>query len=152
MIEVKGNLWSYLPDATVRVITTNGSLKKNGENVMGAGCAYEAARQFPSLPEQLGKRFKKKGNIVQMFSPDTFGTDYILITFPTKNEWHENADPDLIFKSACLLADLADFMSWKSIVMPRPGCGKGNLSWKRDVKPILHRLLDDRFYVISHAN
>lgn len=35
MIEVKGNLWTY--PAEVRVITTNGFVKKNGEAVMGIG-------------------------------------------------------------------------------------------------------------------
>lgn len=40
--EVVGNMWAIPADAYC--ITTNGFVKKNGEAVMGAGCAKEARR------------------------------------------------------------------------------------------------------------
>jgi hypothetical protein len=44
---------------------------------------------------------------------------------------------------------MADKFRWQHIVMPRPGCGNGGLDWA-DVEPVLSKLLDDRFTVITH--
>jgi hypothetical protein len=149
MVEDFGNVWSYLPIAHARVITTNGSLKRNGEAVMGKGIALEAAMRFPALPEKLGKRIFEKGNKVHVFRKGSLkDLDYDLIAFPTKNEWHENADPFLIVQSAHRLADIADANDYAKIVMPRPGVGAGNLRWD-DVRHSIYKILDDRFFVIT---
>ena len=53
----------------------------------------------------------------------------------------------LIVRSAIELVELADqHTEWKTIVMPRPGCGAGELSWS-EVKPYIEDILDDRFHV-----
>lgn len=147
MIEVEGNLWSFLPEADARVITTNGVVRADGKAVMGRGCAAEAARMIPGLQDALGKRIREKGNHVHVFY-GKFDLDYTLITFPTKNHWHQNSDVDLIFRSACELADEVDEFGFIRVVMPRPGCGMGKLNWRRDVKPMFKNLLDDRFFVV----
>lgn len=51
MIEVKGNLWDIPADW--RGITTNGTINKAGEIVMGKGCALEAKRRYPGLPRAI---------------------------------------------------------------------------------------------------
>lgn len=150
MEEVRGNLWSYMPNASARVITTNGFVKQNGEAVMGRGCAAEAARTFPLLPRDLGHKIKSGGNHVFVFRKmlGAQGLDFDLVTFPTKNHWADSSDIDLIFRSACELADEADFYGWGSVIMPRPGCGNGNLEWD-EVRPTIKGILDHRFYVIT---
>jgi hypothetical protein len=35
------------------------------------------------------------------------------------------------------------------VVLPRPGCGAGELDWTRFVRPALTALLDDRFVAIT---
>ena len=62
--------------------------------------------------------------------------------------WALKADKNLIMKSAQLMMEAADRLRLTSIVIPRPGCGAGELSWK-DISPGLHKLLDDRFYSIT---
>lgn len=147
--EAIGNLWSYLPDAQVRVITTNGTVRTNGEAVMGKGCAEEAARRFPRLPKLLGEYIEQYGNHIHIFPEAVIGKDFTLVAFPTKEDWHNNSDEHLIVRSACELADTADQFGWHSIVMPRPGCGAGNLNWEHQVHPLLKNLLDHRFHVVT---
>ena len=62
MREAFGDLW--LIDADAKCITTNGFIKKNGEAVMGAGVAKEAAIKYPELPEKLGYSIGVNGNRV----------------------------------------------------------------------------------------
>lgn len=146
MIEVTGNLWMYPAD--VRVITTNGTIKKNGECVMGRGCAAEAKQMFPWLPKMLGDDIKARGNRPHHFKPSDYRED--IWTFPVKHNWMEKADLELIRASAQYLANIFSHPeeSETIVVLPRPGCGNGQLKWE-DVKPILAPILDDRFHVIT---
>lgn len=141
MLEVVGDLWTYPAD--VQVITTNGTIKKNGECVMGRGCAFEAKQKWPKLPKVLGDSLRKWGNKVQYFE------EFNLFVFPVKHEWYQQADPTLIVTSAIELQERA-LQSWNTIVMPRPGCGNGKLEWKY-VRELLKPILDDRFHVIHNG-
>lgn len=150
MIEVKGNLWTYVttdgqrPD--VIVITTNGTVKKNGECVMGRGCAFEAKGLYPGLAADLGSAIKLSGNHVFVL-----GVTPMLMSFPVKHQWFEKADIELIQRSAKELVEVfgnRGMEAIKTVVMPRPGCGNGRLSWP-EVKKILEPILDDRFHVIT---
>lgn len=148
MIEVKGNLWTYPAD--VRVITTNGTVKRNGEAVMGRGCALEAKELYDGVAAYLGKCIREEGNKVHfLFGRGVNGPDDVgLISFPVKHQWHEKADLKLIRTSALQLVELMNFNSHKIIVMPKPGCGNGKLKWA-DVKAVLEPILDNRFHVIT---
>lgn len=128
MIEVTGNLWTY-PAGDARVITTNGTVKKNGECVMGRGCALEAKQHWPELPKALGNLIKERGNIVSHI-PTYVGINN-LWAFPVKHNWNEKADIDLIKRSALQLVEIMDDLGagFRVIVLPRPGCGNGGLRW-----------------------
>lgn len=138
MIEVTGNLWTYPADW--RVITTNGFVKKNGECVMGRGCAKEARDKFPGFAKQLGHAIQTHGNRLWVWP------EHMLITFPVKHNWFEKADPLLIIESTKLLKD---WVGSRSVLMPRPGCGNGQLRWE-DVRPLL-AALPDNVKVITFA-
>ena len=58
-------------------------------------------------------------------------------------------DIEIIKQSAYQLVELADSNPWNTIVLPRPGCGAGELSWEQ-VEPVLANILDDRFKVITY--
>ncbi len=103
---------------------------------------------------------------------------YHLVTFPTKPEecrfaellpkhahqhvaevteterypgWMAHSDLKLIERSAQQLVSLTDQHQWQSVVLPRPGCGLGLLSWQDEVRPLLSTILDERFYAINFA-
>jgi hypothetical protein len=143
MIDVVGDLWTY--DAQLRVITTNGAVNSRGLAVMGRGCAKEAAAIYPSLQRELGVRLQREGNHAFLFCyPD----ETPLATMPVKHHWGDDADLALIERSAYELKAIADAHKWTRVVLPRPGCGNGNLQYE-DVRPILARALDKRFHVIT---
>ncbi|AEG14510.1 hypothetical protein Desku_0911 [Desulfofundulus kuznetsovii DSM 6115] len=145
MRTARGNLWR-LAINKVLVITTNGSLNKRGECVMGRGIAREAKERFPELPRVLGDRIKQQGN--RCFMLGKWG-DYVLVSFPVKHRWYEKADPELIRKSASELVEIAGTCGFEEVYMPRPGCGNGRLSWEGEVRPLLRGVLDDRFVVCT---
>jgi hypothetical protein len=111
---------------------------------MGRGCALEAKRRYLNLAKHLGALLgTPDGNRVYYFPPD-------MVTFPVKHQWYEKADIELILSSAYELAAMANEHGWALVVMPRPGCGNGHLSWS-DVRPVIEPLLDNRFVVCSFA-
>ncbi len=147
MKEITGNIWGYYDKGNWVVITTNGTVKKNGEAVMGRGVALEAKKRFPKFPATLGKFLNSYGNLV--FTSNLTDEKYEpirLITFPTKNSPFEKSDMDLIERSAKQLAYVVP--GSMTVYMVRPGCGNGGLDWK-DVKPVLEKYLDDRFVVVE---
>jgi len=174
MLEQQGDLFGIHCDAVA--VTTNGFVKANGECVMGKGCAAEVAKMFPSVPKKVGTNIRLNGNKAYwiMTSP----TGVALMTFPVKPEckfiqveedlnyvvkhmrhkfkvndvvpgWACVADIEIIKKSAMELKDMADTYTFlNKILIPRAGCGAGELDWK-DVRPVLADILDDRFVAVT---
>lgn len=142
MREESGNLWTYLADAIV--VPTNLSVKRNGCAVMGAGVALDAAQRWPWLALGLGARLKRTRAPVTWFEVSDTLT---IVCLATKRHWRDLADLSLIADGASDLAQLSD--GWKTIALPRLGCGLGGLSWETQVRPILAPLLDDRFIVLT---
>jgi hypothetical protein len=169
MIEIKGDLFKQKAD--VLCITTNGYTKASGENVMGMGCAKKAAEINTKVPMLLGDAIACNGNIVNHIITGKVA----LYSFPVKPTtakclpdksnvvrhmkdkvsvggtvmgWACVAEASIIVKSAKELLSLADTNGWTKVVIPRPGCGAGELDWKV-IKPLLDEILDDRFYSIT---
>lgn len=152
MIEAYGDLWMYEPpdgqQVDARVITTNGQIKSNGYAVMGKGVAYQAVQYFPLIDRMLGQRLKAHGNHVHVFNRSLYNAPYDLVTFPTKHDWRDNSSLDLIARSVVELVEYADEYHWRTVVLPRPGTGHGNLQWS-EVKHIISGFLDGRFFVVT---
>ncbi len=49
MLETIGDIWKYADQGDVIVITTNGSLTRDGRAIFGRGVARQAALRFPDL-------------------------------------------------------------------------------------------------------
>jgi hypothetical protein len=112
---------------------------------MGAGCAREAAERFPELPRELGFLLREFGTNVFRFPT------YHLITFPTKRHWSQRSDLDLIRRSAFSLAWMQAEFGLGPVVLPRPGCGLGGLSWPTVRKVIEEFFRSDDIIIISPA-
>lgn len=141
MREVRGNLWTY--PAELCCVTTNG-IVSGGTAVMGAGCAREARTYFPGIDAELGAAITARGNRVHLLRHD-------LASFPTKHDYRDASDPVLIAASCRQLTALVTALGYHSVVLPRPGCGLGKLSWEGVVRPLLLEYWqhDPRFIVVS---
>jgi len=144
MKEANGNIWDHIESPNVIIcLTTNGFVKKKtDECVMGKGNALEAKRLYPSLPQTLGRLILKNGNIVQEITNK-------IIAFPVKHNWYEDADIELIVKSASSLAIIANDNKNLFYLLPRPGCGNGKLKWSF-VKPYIEEILPDNVIVVTN--
>lgn len=149
MIEAFGNIWDNQGHYDAVVITTNGTIKKDGNAVLGRGIALQATHRYFHLATYLGERLKKTGNLVYVFNVENnwFESD-IIITFPVKHHWREKADINLIKSSAMQLKGIVTALGLDNIIMPRPGCGNGGLIWE-EVQPVINSILDDRFTVME---
>lgn len=132
------NIFDEIGDAVC--ITTNGVIKANGEAVMGAGIAKEADLRY-YVAAQLGDKLKTNGNHCYNLGSYDGKT---LVSFPTKHDWRNDSDIDLIKQSCKELVQLADQNGWNAVLLPPVGCGCGKLDFNT-VKAMLEQVLDDRF-------
>lgn len=139
------------------VCTTNEVVKRNGELVMGAGIAKVFRDTFPILPfywgEQLTQR-KKRGDgghlmVTHCSSVSNYKIGPYLIAFPTKYHFKDSSSLELIEESMSELYLLADIMNFSSVLLPKPGCSNGGLSWEKQVYPVIKNALDGRFIIID---
>ena len=143
MKEISGDIWDYHKQENWIVVTTNGTVNRNGACVMGKGIALQAKQRFPRLPHDLGSIIKLRGNHV------TLQPYCHIFTFPTKHDWWERSDLELIKQSCKELVEIVSAFK-PPFYLVRPGCSNGRLNWK-DVKPILEKYFDDRFIVVENS-
>lgn len=150
MKEVYGDVWEYSAD--VICIPSNGYIKRprrgdpHGRAVMGRGVAQQARDRFVDLDIEVASQIERFGNHVAWVRPE----DPKLMIFPVKHNWWEEADPELIVRSAGELSEIATTNNWLTFVLPRPGCGNGQLKWEQ-VKPLIKDVLPDNVHVIERA-
>ena len=160
-----GNIFDYVGKADCICVTTNGTIKRNGELVMGAGVAKQfydkyknhniarvlANKLYKGSPLNTMHVVNTKDNICYkaVDAKDNQGT-YVL-SFPTKNHFMDKGDLELIKRSAKRAVLFAEMYNLKSIIIPSPGTGCGQLK-EEDVYEALNEILDDRFTIIKYQN
>ncbi len=146
--EIIGDLFTYWGKGYWTVITTNSCIRADGNAVMGRGVAAQAAKLCPELPKQLG------ANLRAEHGPKDgvyWYPDLNFITLPVKHHWYEKADPALVSLSLEGLSYLSTVsFNFGYVVLPRPGCGNGQLDWEKDgIREMVHQILDDRFTIVE---
>jgi hypothetical protein len=157
MYELTNDFWAEAEQSDVCAIvcTINTVCKKDGTLVMGAGIAKDFAERIEWLPERWGVRTARMSNgptypfveIMQGNHPDIVGIH-------TKLDWRDPSPLNLVDRSIKQLYIVSMALEWrwgaqKRILMTRPGCGHGGLSWSKQIKPLMDKILDDRFVVIN---
>ena len=155
MIELVGDFWQESRDHKydALVCTTNLIVRKDGCLVMGAGIAKGFRDTFNNIDRRWGERLlngqHQDGFMITSAYFSYNGNRLLhLVAFPTKENWKQDAKIELIERSALTLSQSARILGLRAVLMTRPGCANGHLNWP-DVKPILDKYLDGRFYVIE---
>ena len=161
MREMTGSLFELEADAVC--ITTNGFVNAAGASTMGKGCAGEAKYRYPGIQLVVGEQVKQYGNHVFLLTDQIEMGEWVLrtpgawknhilpralISFPTKEHWRDPSIPQLIERSAEELLGLTQAFGFESVLLPRAGCGAGQLNWG-NVRPVLDGILDDRFAAVT---
>jgi hypothetical protein len=144
LIEIQGDIWDCCgPPGGAICIPTNLMTKRNGEAIMGAGLAKQCADRIPEAPRLLGEALSKPGLVHAIGKWNNLD----VLSFPTKRDWRDRSDIQLIAAAAQELKE----SNYKHFIIPEVGCGKDELNWERDVKPVLAKILanDDRCCIIS---
>ena len=100
---------------------------------------YRTARSEEELENKCVK------HMVSQLSPDLGIKDKVFIP-----GWATKAEVAIIRDSAQKLVAMADKFDWKLVALPLPGCGAGELQFEKDVKPILDKILDQRFILVTY--
>lgn len=143
--EIVGNILEEYKNFDAICITTNGKVKKDGKAVMGAGVAKACRDYFKGSDKNLADMLKRNGNCTQLF--DT-RDGVSIIAFPTKEDWRDASDIELIKRSSEQLVELMNTYGFNSVLLPQPGCTNGGLEWDY-VREIIQPILDDRVTFIS---
>ena len=143
---VQAELWQVIPDSDMIVVSTNGSISKDGTLVMGRGAALQARRHHPGIERECARSIQTSiestrsvcgswvyGFLVvrqPMHRQPGFGI------FQVKRIWTETASLKLLSLSVAMLNRYARLCPERSIRMNYPGIGNGGL--RRDsVEPLL---------------
>lgn len=124
------------------VVPINLQVKVNGSAVMGAGLAKQAADRWKSLPKELGQELISQD--LQTFTIFTF-PEIRVVAAPTKVHWRNKSSLELVEKSCMHIR--AHFRNNLLVVLPKMGCGLGQLKWE-DVEPLYERYFKTDNYIV----
>lgn len=131
-------------------ITTNTMLRSSGSGIMGAGIAKQAAGLCPEAEACLGELIRSNGACVGEIGElrSESGHAIKLLAFPTKHDWRDKSDIELIRQSAWQLHLWScQHPTVKYILLPPVGCGLGGLDWESDVEPVVSAFLKGRKFI-----
>ncbi len=137
---VKGDLWDELGKADVLLVTTNSTVKRNGELVMGRGAAAEAKARYPEMPKRLGDWARQFPDYLLYLTHNDGPTS--IGAFQVKHDWRGPAGFGLIQAAVDRLGSYARTLPNWRFALNFPGIGNGGLT-REDVLPIIEQLPDN---------
>lgn len=145
MREVNSNIWKYKLEDKWMIIATNGTVKKGKSIMRDDGISMQVDFIYNDFSAKLGGLIEKAGNIPVCLK------EYKIITLPVKKSYKDKSDIELIKAGIPNLIKFIDKLELDEIYMVQPGCGDDDLDWKKEVRPVIKKLLDDRFIIaIKH--
>lgn len=135
---VKGDLFESPAQALVNTVNTVG--------VMGKGIALQFKEAFPDNYIAYRKICKAKqfkiGDLIITNEKNVFGTEKIIINFPTKTDWRLPSEYSYIENGLNKLREEILSRNIQSVAIPPLGSNNGGLEWSK-VKLLIESALGD---------
>lgn len=143
------------PPRSVTCIGTNGFIKHDGKGVMGGdpqGYPRVAKSLYKGIENNLGLELERQGRPRGQACVDNPVGNHValiwqtpmILSFPIKWVWWEDADMQLIERSAKELVKVVTKLALLHAYLHPIGDGR---DWDHEVKPLLKRYFDDRFTI-----
>lgn len=112
----------------------------NTVGVMGKGLAKEFKRLYPDMFESYQDYCNKKR--FQIGNLHLYQTkNKQILNFPTKQNWRSASKLEYIELGLKKFVEQYQQQKINSISFPMLGCGNGGLSWRSEIKPLMHKYL-----------
>src|SRR5579885_542327 len=135
MIEITGDVFDFIndPETDAICITTNGIVNNDGKNIMGGGVAGIASERWPNIRKNAGTIITNLGNVVgligiinkedQFINPnrkivESENYKCLIFSFPTKEDYKDLSDIELIVRSSYKMLGFADRLDLKRVYIP----------------------------------
>lgn len=136
---VNRNIWDDVDELDYIGVTTNSTLKKTGDLVMGAGIAKEAKKRYPECPKFFGEIVKKRNAENGFYGMIIYNKIFAL---QTKVHWRDKSPIEVVEKSLAMLSVAAGAAPHMKIGIPFPAINNGGRSVE-DIMPLLQKLPDN---------
>lgn len=135
MNKYHGDIWALAARTTaaLTVVPTNLIVKRDLSAVMGAGLAKQAARRHPELPGEYGTELLTRGTSPSQRAGLYFAAHAPVVCLPTKYDWREGADRDLMMRGLQELRHAAQARPGTQFLVPLLGAGYGGLTEQESV-------------------
>lgn len=112
----------------------------NTAGVMGKGLALEFKRRYPEYFKAYRRACARR--VFQIEKCFVYNVDWKerkIYSFPTKSHWSLPSRWEWIDAGLLHLTKVYEEYGITSLAIPALGCGNGQLDWKKDVQPLLHK-------------
>lgn len=121
----------------------------NCKGAMGAGLALQFKRLYPenfhAYREVCQKDLLKPGGLFcyRLTTPKK-----LIINMATKDHWRDNSKLEDVQQGLGNLLECSLEYSYRSVALPKVGCGLGGLCWPTQVEPLVRKLFQDSKLVV----
>jgi len=132
IVEIKGNIFNSQCQTIVNTVNCVG--------IMGKGIALEFKYRFPVMHKNYQTICRKNLLKPGLLLLHTKSTPWVL-NFPTKNHWQNSSKIEYIEMGLIKFSNTYKSKNIVSIAFPELGTNLGKLDWKKQVKPLMYRIL-----------
>ena len=124
----------------------------NCVGVMGKGLALQFKNKYFNMYLEYRRDCLKQKGSYRRYTPgccNTYFTDNetVIANIATKNHWMDKSKYEWVQKGIHELHEIMTAMNYKSVAIPRIGCGLGGLEWNKTKEIILNETKNAKYTI-----
>lgn len=132
-------------EAPIDIFKTKGqtiTCPVNCYGTMGNGLALAFKNRYQNLDGYYKYLIENGLRVGEVHVFKVYDTPQQILLFPTKAQFWDDSKTSFIETGLQTLVRNYEALDIKELFVPALGCGKGNLDYERDVRPLLYQYLD----------